>query len=129
MTDAQTIEAVYAALSQYIGFGLVILIISLVAYWKIFTKAGVEGWKAIIPIYNIVVLFKIVGLSPWLILTAIIPFVGGIIFWVISIIMNVKLAKVFGKSGLFAVGLIFLTPIFLLILAFGSAEYTAPEEN
>lgn len=27
--------------------------------WRIFTKAGVEGWKAIIPIYNIFILAKI----------------------------------------------------------------------
>ena len=43
--------------------------------------------------------------------------------------MNVKLAKVFGKSGLFAVGLIFLSVIFQLILAFGSAEYVKPVED
>ena len=37
---------------------------------------------------------------------------------VVSIITFVKLAKVFGQGGGFACGLIFLTPIFLCILAF-----------
>ena len=33
----------------------------IVALWKIFTKAGEPGWKSIIPIYNIIMLLKIVG--------------------------------------------------------------------
>lgn len=41
----------------------------------------------------------------------------------IWIILSVKIAKAFGKDGGFAAGLIFLTPIFLGILAFGSAKY------
>ena len=126
MTEAQSMQAVYAALSQYAVYFVIMIVITIVAQWKIFTKAGEAGWKSIIPIYNAVVLFKIVGLSPWLLLlylTSIIPIVGGIIIFVLTIVMNVKLAKVFGKSGLFAVGLIFLTNIFLLILAFGSAQY------
>ena len=60
---------------------------------------------------------------------ALIAIGGRIIIFVLTIVMNVKLAKVFGKSGLFAVGLIFLSVIFQLILAFGSAEYVKPEEN
>ena len=35
----------------------------------------------------------------------------------------VNLAKAFGKDGGFAVGLILLNTIFIMILAFGSAEY------
>ena len=132
MTEAQSMQTVYAALSQYAVYFVIMIVITIVAQWKIFTKAGEAGWKSIIPIYNAVVLFKIVGLSPWLLLlylTSIIPIVGGIIIFVLTIVMNVKLAKVFGKSGLFAVGLIFLSVIFQLILAFGSAEYVKPEED
>ena len=114
MTDTQSMEAVYAALSQYAIFFIVMLVVSIIAQWKIFTKAGEAGWKSIIPIYNIVVLFKIVGLSPWLVLlylTSIIPIIGGLIVFGLTIVWNVKLAKVFGKSGLFAVGLIFLSEV------------------
>lgn len=39
---------------------LVIAILVIVAMWKIFKKAGEPGWKAIIPIYNNYILFKIV---------------------------------------------------------------------
>ena len=53
---------------------LAITIISIVSLWKLFKKAGYQGWEAIIPIYNAVVLFKIAGLSPWLILLIFVPF-------------------------------------------------------
>ena len=43
--------------------------------------------------------------------------------FVIAIITMVKLAKAFGKSGGFAVGLIFLSVIFYCILAFDQSEY------
>ena len=40
-----------------------------------------------------------------------------------------KLAKAFGKTSGFGVGLIFLYPIFLMILGFGKAEYIGFENN
>ena len=46
------IAAVMAILGIVIVVGLIVSIIMIIARWKIFTKAGEEGWKAIIPIYN-----------------------------------------------------------------------------
>lgn len=40
---------------------LSISVLTIVAMWKIFEKAGEEGWKAIIPVYNIYIMFKIAG--------------------------------------------------------------------
>jgi len=100
-----------------------VLIISVISMWKIFKKAGKPGWAAIVPIYNTVVLFQIVGLSPWLLLLALIPIVGSIAIAIVTILAYVKLAKAFGKSGGFAAGLIFLNIIFMPILAFSDAEY------
>ena len=58
--------ATFASLiSTYSLIILAFYVLIIVAQWKIFTKAGQEGWKAIIPIYNVVVLYKIIGLSPW----------------------------------------------------------------
>ena len=42
---------------------------------------------------------------------------------VVQIIQCVKLSKAFGHGAGYAVGLIFLTPIFMLILAFGKSQY------
>ena len=115
--------------TMFATYGLVMVavyVLMIIAQWKIFTKAGEAGWKSLIPIYNLVVLYKIVGLSPWLLLiylATIIPVVGYIAVLVLSIISMVKLGQAFGKSGGFIVGLIFLGPIFQMILAFGSSEY------
>jgi len=38
---------------------LVIWVLLIIAYWKMFTKAGEPGWKSIIPIYSSYVLYKI----------------------------------------------------------------------
>jgi hypothetical protein len=93
--------------------------LGIVALWKIFDKAGEPGWAAIIPFYNFYVLFKITWGSGWKFLLLLIP-IANI---VIGIITMVKLAKAFGKSGGFAVGLIFLSLIFYCILAFDNSTY------
>lgn len=46
-----------------------------------------------------------------------------IIAEIISIMYSVKLAKAFGKGTGFAIGLIFLSPIFMLILGLGDSTY------
>jgi len=107
-------------------FALVIILI--VSYWKIFTKAGKPGWAALIPIYNTVVLAEIAG-QPWwyglMPLLAFIPYVGGIVVLIFMILIEYKLALAFGKDTAFVVGLILLPFIFFPILAFSKdAQYT-----
>ena len=46
--------------------------------------------------------------------------ISTIVLLVLEVMLNIKLSQTFGKSGAYAVGLIFLTPIFLGILAFDS---------
>jgi hypothetical protein len=91
-------------------------------WWMIFTKAGEEGWKAIIPIYNVIVLLKIVGRDWWWVILMLIPIVN-LIIWVI---ISLDLAKSFGRGTGFAIGLIFLPFIFALILGFGGDRYQGP---
>ena len=116
-----------AAMLDYLAVLLVVYILVVIAMWKVFTKAGKPGWASLIPVYNMVVMYQIVGLNPWLLLLYLIPVVNWIAALVLSIMQNVKLAKVFGKSTGFAIGLIFLNPIFLLILGFGDAKYIGCE--
>ena len=101
---------------------LVIAVIVIIAWWKVFTKAGAPGWAAIIPIYNIYILLKLAGRPGWWLILMLIPFVNIIIFLIVSI----DVAKSFGKGMLFGLGLFFLSPIFYCILGFGSAEYQGP---
>ena len=90
---------------------------SLRGLWLIFEKAGVEGWKAIIPVYHHVILTRIAGLSTWrtLPLLLVIPLLkasnGGAkkfcllllaVWWVW---LCQRLAKRFGKGIGFGLGL------------------------
>lgn len=125
-----TVTTIGAVLGAFLGFfiivGLVVGILQLAGMWKVYTKAGEKGWKCIIPIYNLVILFRISGLSPWIIfgyLAAIIPFVGWIVCLGITIYQCNALAKSFGKDVGYTIGLIFLPTIFYMILGFGKAEY------
>ena len=104
---------------------LALAVLGIVAMWKIFEKAGKPGWAAIIPFYNIYVLFEITWGNGWKFLFLLIP-IANIVF---AIITMVKLAKAFGKGGGFAVGLIFLSIIFYCILAFDQSQYLGVPEN
>jgi hypothetical protein len=101
-------------------FALMILI--WVAFWKIFTKAGEAGWKALIPIYNVIVLLRIVGRPWWWLLLYFVPIVG----LVLLIIVIHDLSTSFGHGAGFTVGLLLLPPVFVLILAFGDSTYRGP---
>src|SRR6195256_1051104 len=77
-------------------FALIILLIA--AIWKVFSKAGQPGWAAIIPIYNLYVMCKVAGRPGWWLLLMLIPLVN----FIIAIILNVDIAKRFGKGVGFA---------------------------
>ncbi len=107
-------------------FSFALAVFMIVTEWKVFKKAGKEGWAALIPIYNVYVLFEITWGSGWyflLLFLAIIPILGWIAVFVITVITYDKLSKAFGKSSGFTVGLLFLCPIFIAILAFDSSTY------
>src|SRR5271163_3719164 len=103
-------------------FALAIVLVMIAALWKIFAKAGQPGWAAIVPIYNLIVLLNIVGKPLWWIVLLMIPFVNFYAIFSIAI----GLAKSFGKSTGFGIGLIFLSVVFYPILAFDSSRYLGP---
>lgn len=102
---------------------IVVGIISLIAVWKIYSKAGKPGWAAIIPIYNIIVWLEIVGRPLWWVLLLFIPGVNI----VITLMISLDLAKSYGKGTGFGLGVFFLYPIFTSILGFGNAMYQGPQ--
>ena len=46
-------------LATYSIVGVVLWQLHVVGAWRIFTKAGVSGWKSIIPIYSTYISYKI----------------------------------------------------------------------
>lgn len=129
----------------YLIFALAWWILQIIANWNIFTKAGETGWKSIIPIYGDYVSYKIAWQTSYFWLSFILGIVISciseadpagdnmllmlivallrIIIAVISIMYCVKLSRAFCRGIGFAIGLIFLQPIFLLILGFGADQY------
>ncbi len=124
----ESYDAAYAAAASgvsavYVILSLAISVLTLVAMWKLFVKAGRAGWKCLIPFYNTYCLYDIAWGNGWLFLLMFVPCVNV----VVGIMMLFKLAKAFGQGTGFGFGLLFLNTIFILILGFGSAEYVGPQ--
>lgn len=127
------------AMALIAGMMMTILIVAsiiglffIICFWKILSKAGEPGWASIIPIYREILLFKMIGKPAWWVLVfvlAMIPvvnFVGIFVVFGVMIYLNLELAKAFGQSTGFAVGLILLPIVFIPILAFGDSVYVGP---
>lgn len=106
--------------------GVAISIITIIAMWKVFKKAGKPGWAAIIPVYNIIVMLEIAELPMWYIALYFVP--GANIYAMIK--TYIEVAHKFGKSTGFGVGIAFLSPIFLSILAFNkNVQFVGAQNN
>ena len=104
---------------------LAVIAFLIMAQWKIFVKAGEPGWAALVPIYNAVLLMKIAGKPGWWVLLMFVPIANIIVV----IMMDIGLARNFGRSDGFAIGLIFFPYIFLAILGFGDSQYSPVEQS
>lgn len=109
----------------YLIFCIAVAIVGVIAYWKLFTKARKPGWHAIVPYLNLYTLFDVIYGNGWKFLLMLVPGLNA----VLAIMMMVRLGQSFNKSTGFILGLIFLTPIFLMILAFGDARYRGPQKD
>lgn len=96
---------------------LAVAIFFIARMWKAFEKAGEPGWAILVPIYNIIVMFKIGGRTDWW--AVIIPFYNIYVMWQLS----QSTAKNYGKDSSFGIGLFFLGGIFWAILGYGDAKY------
>lgn len=166
--DSEIASAFSAMAGMFIFMGIIwtaVGVLSIVALWKMFEKAGEPGWAALIPLYNLYVLFKISWGNGWYFLLYVVPNLAYLIVYIgffvrvfgglinrgfenfndgsymasmisstitmgllmslismgmlaVSIILCIKLAKVYGQGGGFACGLFFLGIIFYCIIAF-----------
>jgi uncharacterized membrane protein YhaH (DUF805 family) len=122
----------YGIASIFVLICIVVVIFIIAGLWKVFQKADKPGWAAVVPIYNIILLLQIAEKPVWWILLyflSIIPFVGFITVIVINILVGIGVAKNFGKSDGFGVGLGLLGFIFYPILGFGDAVYQPNQKN
>ncbi len=132
-----------------------VLLLYLICMWRIFEKAGISGWKCLVPIYSGYLLWKIAweGSKFWVVffgtlVVYLLSFIqgepgslGGKIYMVVSIAwavysliltvyMCMHMAQRFDKSAEFGVvGLFLLSIIGYLILGFGKANYNADRDT
>jgi hypothetical protein len=99
--------------------GLAIIILMFAGIGTTFAKAGLPGWGAIVPFYNVYLMCKIGGKSGWWVLLYLIPCVNLII----ALIVSIDVARNFGKGTGFGLGLALLPLIFFPILGFSDARY------
>lgn len=113
--------------------------------WKMFAKAHEAGWKALIPVYRYYVMFKIAWQTRmfWVYIlvslaTGILNYFGfmqnnsamlyvslalNIVGAIILVVFWYNMSVAYGHGILFFLGLYFLTPIFIMVLGFGSSVY------
>ena len=106
-------------------FYLAIIVLMIVSVWKVFEKAGQPGWAALVPIYNLYIMVVIAKKEAWWIVLFLIPIVN----WVAAIIINIEIAKKFGKDTGFGIGMALLGIVFWPLLAFSDAQYEGAESD
>jgi len=80
--------------TQWFIFLLILQIIHGLGTWKLYIKAGRKAWEAFVPIYNAVVLMKIISRPWWWVILLFLPIVNLIMIpaaWV-------ETARAFGKN-------------------------------
>ncbi|MBA4746369.1 MAG: signal peptidase I [Muricauda sp.] len=91
--------------TQWIIFILIIQVIHFLGTWKLYVKAGRKPWEAAIPIYNGIVLMKIINRPWWWVLLLFIPIINLLMFPVVW----VETIRSFGKNSLVDTWLVILT--------------------
>ncbi len=129
----------YLLIILFAVVGIIVSLLSIIGTWLTYKKAGENGWAAIIPIYGTYVLYKIGDVPPILSLfhiglyissnynnqplpISIIAAICSLVAGVFHIKACLGIAKYFGKSTLFGIGLIILPFIFFLILGLKKEE-------
>ena len=99
-----------------------VIVLMLASSWRLYEKAGRQGWEGIVPIYNVYVQLEIIGRPTWWLLLLFVP--------IINIIVAIRIldlfVKCFGKDEIYTLGCILLPIIFIPALAFSDADYDGP---
>lgn len=128
-------------LSGIIGIAVIVfllflplIILEIIALWKLFKKAGKPGWASIVPIYNSWVLIEIAGLNWWWFLLSIstsivtlleidaLTSIAAIASIICSFNCYYNISKKFNKDTTFSVFAGIFNFIFVLILGLSKKE-------
>ena len=82
-------------LIQWFLFFLIMQVVHFAGTWKLYKKAGRQAWEAAIPVYNAIILMKIINRPKWWVILLFIPIVNLIMFPVVW----VETLRSFGKNS------------------------------
>lgn len=83
------------SICQWFIFFIIIQVIHFLGTWKLYIIAGRKSWEALIPIYNAIILMKIIDRPTWWTILLFIPVINLIMFPVIW----VETLRSFGKNS------------------------------
>ena len=92
-------------ITHWILFFLIIQLIHFLGTWKLYQRAGRKAWEAAVPVYNAVVLMKIINRPWWWVILLFIPIVNLIMFPVIW----VETIRSFGRNSSLETFLVIVT--------------------
>jgi serine/threonine protein kinase len=98
---------------------MALLAVAAAGMWRVFTKAGLPGWGALVPYYNLVLVMRLAGKPGWWAIWFFVPFLNIMIYTIVTL----EIAKNFGKGVAYTFCLLLLPPLFYAILGLGRAEY------
>ncbi|TRZ43583.1 signal peptidase I [Robertkochia solimangrovi] len=91
--------------TQWFIFFLVLQVIHFLGTWKLYVKAGRKAWEALIPVYNAVILMKIINRPWWWVILLFLPIINLIMFPVVW----VETIRSFGRNSTLDTWLVILT--------------------
>ena len=81
--------------SQWLIFFLAVQVIHALGTWKLYVKAGRKAWESIVPVYNAIVLMKIINRPKWWVILLFIPIINLLMFPIIWI----ETIRSFGRNS------------------------------
>lgn len=102
--------------------GLLVYVWTALALARVYAKLGLAGWKAWVPIYNVVVFLGLGGFSGWLLLLFLIPVFGAIFVYVAIVTAAHRINTAFGHGAGMTVLAALVFPVWASVLGFGGAE-------
>lgn len=81
--------------SQWFIFFLLVQVVHFIGTWKLYVSAGRKSWEAAIPVYNAIILFKLIGKPSWWTILLFLPIINLILFPVVW----VETLRSFGKNS------------------------------
>lgn len=81
--------------AQWFIFFLILQVIHFLGTWKLYVKAGRKAWEAIVPVYNAIVLMKIINRPKWWVILLFVPIINLLMFPIVW----VETIRSFGRNS------------------------------